>query len=332
MSEENENKEMSNEEELRQNLDSVFQAEDNPEPVAEEPVIQPAEEQNVQEAQKKEENLDEDLLDLPESNPKPDDWKVMRERYNKMKQELRDSKKTTPVPEAMIPDFSRTAPEPVKQEDNKQKYSADFLIDVLIKHEEGELDAGYKAEAEEALAKTNPRDIVEVIRKARAGFYGEKSAEVEDTARRYLPEVQANWENVKAEQQASKQAEILRSQSWNEVFTKNPELKDRNSSTYNSFKEASGVLQNTFPELWNRPNAPQIISEFVEMKNSANNYMTVKTENEKLRTKIKQLENRLGIVQGPPSQGRAPDIDENQKLSNEKQLERDLAELGFIRS
>lgn len=251
---------------------------------------------------------DEVLDTLPESNPKPDDWKRMREEYKKLKaqakapvaQPAKLAVPAVPFPVETQPKVD-TAPVAVAPPAPEGKpFKPEFLFDVLARVEAGELDAGYGREAEAAIREhLTPKDIRDVVLAAREGRFGDKSRDIANLAAQMVAVVVPEVEERRARETQKSALVEARSQAWQSVFSAIPDVRTPNSPNNVAFQQAAAELVQTLPNLWDAPHAPAVVAEYMKLKLGATEAQTAKATLAAKDAEIAELKKRLGISTSP---------------------------------
>ena len=213
-------------------------------------------------------------------------------------------------------------------------YEPDFVFDVIARADSGDLDASYKQAAETYISSSmTPAELRGVLLKARQSAYGERSPEIEEMAREWLPVVMAGDQERQRAAEQQRTAEMQRAQTWNSVIESYPEIQQPDSDTRKRFQGAAQALGEFVGQygvnLFDAPAAPQAIAQVMEWQTGAQRAQNLESEAAKLRAENEQLKRRLGITESPQTGGR-PAGHENPELTPEQELEAELAEVGIL--
>lgn len=303
---------------------------------------------------------DQELDEL--KNPNRENWrkldKIARERKAKLK-ELEDKVKeleakavqappaTTqvqpqaevkpPVEQVQQPQIHEpTRPLPPEGSAETKQYPPEDVIGLLARIENGEFvetidgqAAQIKKEAIEYLStKLTPAEVKQVLLDATKGRFGNSSETMARLAREYLPVVLTTYEETQQRLQQETAAKQARGASWNEVFNKYPDLQSQKSDSkdYKDYSEASQTIAGIFPGIWNRPDAPKVIADFMELRRQASSADTAAKEAEALRKENAELKKRLGVSERPQASNRSTIQGQQARVTPEDQLRLDLAQ------
>ena len=249
--------------------------------------------------------------ELPESNPSPDHWRTMREQYKALKAKVTaqpaPAAKPVDVPDPLATPASVAAPPiaaPDKPAPAQPHYEPEFLFETMAKAAAGEVSKAIGKQAEEAiLASLSPAQVQQMLRAAKDGAFGDRSAEVVEIARDMMPMVVAQ-QDVKREQQAAwERHSQARNDAWAKVATALPDLKNTASPIHAAFKTAAAELEREIPGLWSIPHAPLIVQEYLDMMQAKAGVTAAKSEAERLAKENAELKKRLGVVTRPLPSG-----------------------------
>lgn len=218
-----------------------------------------------------------------------------------------------------------------------EKYSAEDILSFLGRYEAGETDlpeneaADLKALALQALERKGQGEILDVLRKAQRGQYGEVSRDVQAVAAEALATASALAEVRKAENAATQQWQQQRNASLASVLAMEG-MADETGKGFNTESElgkkylsAGEELAQSIPGLAQLPHAPEIVQTYMNMKQKTLAYETevpaLKKENEELRARLK----RFGGALPSGSTGRAGE----KALSPEQELAQELRAQGL---
>jgi len=173
----------------------------------------------------------------------------------------------------------------------------------------------------------SPQDIAQVQRVALNNGYGyELSQTVSDLCQHYLPLQTVMWQEKAEQRKAEQQVQAQRKQCWDAVIGEMPELRNQSSDMYKRFAVASGEIQQSVPNLWQSPNAPRVVAEYMSLLNDRQEKTTLAAENAKLKEEVANYKKRLGIEKSAPAGGQ-PASDTPKKLTPEQELDQELSVL-----
>jgi len=285
-----------------------------------------------------EDDHDAELDDLPESDPKPDDWKKVREINKDRKRQIREleekleaSKQATPAPSVDVPvDPKLYATDPKPEPEPSAKYDPVWLVSSLARANEGdEQYTAYKPQILDELQKLDPRELADVGKRAQLGAFGEGSEDMAAVVAQVLPIAQAEHESRRRDTEQRQVAQSQRAESWKVVTGEMPQIGVETSEHRKAFAEANAVLLKSIPTLWDVPDAPSVVMEYVRLKGSADASAALKAELAKAKAENAALKKRVGEGQSPQGGG-SPRTALSETNDIEQELEQGFTELGLV--
>lgn len=334
---------------LRRDLDALAaappapQASENQPGEAKPPETKAEPEVKAENKSTEQETTEEEAQSSKEFKPTKDNWKAERESRKKVENELKAAraeldafKARSNTADALPHTNEATRPDPDKQVSQPQaaatekRFDPEFVFRTLARANAGELTDAHKREAEAYITeKMTPAELRNFMTMARRGHFGDMSAEFLDLARSYSPEVLANHEINKEQRARQEQAEQIRVQTWGAVLQALPDLNVRESETFKSFQAASVDLARAFPDLWTKPEAPQIVAEYLSLKRDATAAKTLSDQVKALTAENEQLKKRMGVSQAPQATRQAGGSTGTARTA-EQELAEGLAAAGVL--
>ncbi len=294
---------------------------------------------------------DDPVRQFPIDRPQPDHWKRMREIHKadiqekislseKLKQaqeeleKVRGHNSAVQQPNAgqnvqrQEPQLRYQPPPP-----QEERYSADWVLTQAAKSSLGELEADIKRDAEQYIAsKMTPAELRDVFMKAKQGAFGQYSEEIANIAKEWTPVVLAGWQEREQQQQMLAQAQAIRQQSAQKVMQEIPDLNKPDSEAAKAFYGAYGELKQTFPNFDEIPNAPEVVYNYMDLRNKATKVSELSSKLTAVEKENAELKRRLGIVQQPTTlKGVASTASSEKPLSPDQELEQQFAAMGLTR-
>lgn len=261
-----------------------------------------------------------DVPDLEEgANPQPSDWKRLREvtkseRQQKKKleeqiKEMREQLKTQSQPQTQQASEQNLAP--------SQAVTPEQAFDAMVRatyeeYETPEKNAQIKQAAQTYIEQgLEPRQILEVMRKAQSNGFAENSEEVERIAKDALTVATARA--LEAQQQQSIQTQQTDdytskyASSVSRVQESEPDLADENSDMFkhvsNFIKRQIGTPENPgpFQSLVSDPSWPETLLPLAKA-----DFVASKLSPELVLAENKKLKSQLAAMKSPSAGGRGP--------------------------
>jgi hypothetical protein len=280
----------------------------------------------------------------PEDGFKDDErnWKAARQRMKeqaKRIKELEDSAKAKPqepppkapetpakpAPTPQVPDLELPKPEPVikstepkeqpkPQDSDALPYQPETYFKALVKIDAGDLPELHRADILRTIKeRMTPQQVLEVQWKALNGGFGEDSAEI----RQYT---EAVYPQVDYAVRARGEVTLARQQSWQNAEQVLPGCTTPGSAENAEFKAGYAELLKAVPTLWELPDAPATVAQYVMLKRTEARSQSVMLENQQLKERVAALEQQLGVKTAPQQGGKPPPQPEGKKQSPEEAL------------
>jgi len=236
--------------------------------------------------------------------------KAFRESQKALKQAQRDLEQSIEQRQA-VQDFNSSAsmqkPDPLVAE--SAEYTTEQLVAYLGRVEAGDRNTNpdFRAKALQLLEYKNPQEIVDVIRKARTGAFGDVSRDVELVGQEAIPLVQAVT--------AQRQQEVANQNAWHTTnraalqqvldsgvaFTNDGKLDMSNESSV-EYSKCGQELMTALPSLSREARAPAVVLEYMNLKRQAARAEQVPA----LEARIAELEQKLSTQSAPLPSSDAP--------------------------
>lgn len=276
----------------------------------------------------------------PDAEAEPQGTEAIRSLREANKQKAAQLKEL----QAKIAEYETQTSETVEKKPPSQidviaeKYSTEDILSYLGRYQAGQVDLSkdeadkLKVTALQALERKSSGEILDVLRKAQRGQYGEVSEEIRVEAAEALAAANASSEVRKQEQAATNQWQQERNASLASVLSIEG-MADESGKSFNvesevgkNYLSAGEELAQSIPGLAQLPHAPEIVHTYMNMKEKSLAYESempaLKKENEELRARLKRFGGTLPT--GTTGKG------SQKPLTPEQELARELKAQGFL--
>lgn len=225
----------------------------------------------------------------------------LRDAYKRSQKELKDLQSRLKDLESTAQPTAQPAPVPTNEADKfAEQYTATDILEFLGRYEAGEAEGDpaallkLRGVALEALERKTPAEVLDVLRKAQRGEFGDISRDVQAIAAESLATLAVVGETRKAEQQAKTNWQSERQQSLAEVL-KIEGIRaadgsiNTQSETGKQYIAAGKELLSLIPEVQNYATAPQVVLTYMQLKQKSDAHDALSKENQELKARLRRF-------------------------------------------
>jgi len=286
--------------------------------------------------------VDEEFDALETDNPQRDNYRKMRERDKRQRQENAQLKaqleaiqnqQTPQVDDIFMPTTpaSETPVYQPKTAAEQQHLDPSQVFTVLAQNMDGELnaDANIRREAHQYIADNmTPGDIRDVMIQAQNGAYGEFSETVSELAVNAFPIVQTGYAQRQEQDRVLAEGRSKRDASWLTLFKENPKIQSGDTDEGKAFRNTWSELRAVYPNLDTIPHAPQLVFDHMQMRAKASRVSELETQIAAFSKQIERLTKSNASARSPQGvRGSTPITASGGEESAESEFEKSIASL-----